>query len=458
MYAYPYASNPHWKDVTPVPEQEFIPSVVKIATTPKFDETMGYYRAIVKANEMSERALSITHDVIKLNPANYTAWQYRIKCLVELKADMREELAFAVELSEDNPKCYQVWQHRRAVVSVLGSPENELAATAAYLREDTKNYHTWSYRQWLLRTFGGASAWAQDLRDTAGLLVALDVRNNSLWNQRSFLLTRCFPAALASPSVVRAELAFVFFCIHRVSLSESAWVYLDSLVRAPGFRHWSLVARLALTASVHVPLSARVHARLAAQTPFPGAGAPPCNRFAHATLLELLLDPRCPPLDLAALAADSPATAALEGSLPGAGFGGRDDFALDATADAVLAAEAAGWPADVGPAPAVPASGLAAIALLSRALEQCESLVVGDGVRARYWAYRRAQVAAAAQAERDAYAAPAPGDAAEAAAAFAAAEAGAAAAPAAAAVDEGTSASEGGSDGDMTAPSSDGDE
>ena len=37
-------------------------------------ETMDYFRAVVQVNEISLRALKLTHDVIAANSANYTAW------------------------------------------------------------------------------------------------------------------------------------------------------------------------------------------------------------------------------------------------------------------------------------------------------------------------------------------------------------------------------------------------
>lgn len=38
--------------------------------------TMDYFRAILKSNEISQRALDLTADVIEVNPANYTAWYW----------------------------------------------------------------------------------------------------------------------------------------------------------------------------------------------------------------------------------------------------------------------------------------------------------------------------------------------------------------------------------------------
>jgi hypothetical protein len=36
---------------------------------------------------------------------------------------------------------------------MLGTAENELAYIAKHVEEDSKNYHAWSYRQWVLEHF-----------------------------------------------------------------------------------------------------------------------------------------------------------------------------------------------------------------------------------------------------------------------------------------------------------------
>ena len=48
---------------------------------------MSYLRAVMAANEISFRVLMLTAHVIQMNPAHYTVWGYRIKCLKALMGD-----------------------------------------------------------------------------------------------------------------------------------------------------------------------------------------------------------------------------------------------------------------------------------------------------------------------------------------------------------------------------------
>ena len=76
--------------------------------------------------------------------------QYRYDTLVAIGAPLETELKLMDELAVKYLKSYQVWHHRRLLVTLMRKPRPELTFITRSLAEDSKNYHTWSYRQWLL--------------------------------------------------------------------------------------------------------------------------------------------------------------------------------------------------------------------------------------------------------------------------------------------------------------------
>jgi protein farnesyltransferase/geranylgeranyltransferase type-1 subunit alpha len=109
------------------------------------------------------------------------------------------------EIAIRHMKTYQVWHHRRLLMTHLlrnaGTDKtsastskppsqiasNELVLIARTLAEDAKNYHTWSYRQWLLAFVNDDSLWEREL-DFVDSMLNHDIRNNSAWHHRFFVV------------------------------------------------------------------------------------------------------------------------------------------------------------------------------------------------------------------------------------------------------------------------------
>ncbi|EER44737.1 CaaX farnesyltransferase alpha subunit [Histoplasma capsulatum H143] len=184
-------STPTWASITPIPlddgstyydndgpgqQQESASGngtypLATIAYAPEYEEATSYLRAVMAENEMSERALELTGDVILMNPAHYTV------C---------EELAWVNKLALQYLKNYQIWHHRQLIMSNSQSfptlPANEQQFLMQMLALDSENYHVWTYRHWLVRHF---KLW--DHPQELGAVLHIfdqDVRNNSAWNHR----------------------------------------------------------------------------------------------------------------------------------------------------------------------------------------------------------------------------------------------------------------------------------
>ena len=69
-------------------------------------------------------------------------------------------------------------------MELTGDPSQELSLTAAVLKEDSKNYHAWQHRQWVVSNY---SLWDGEL-EYVDQLLGQDLRNNSAWNHRYFVV------------------------------------------------------------------------------------------------------------------------------------------------------------------------------------------------------------------------------------------------------------------------------
>lgn len=60
----------------------------------------------------------------------------------------------------------KIWYHRRALLEGYGPKEfcdAELDYTSGVFKEDAKNYHAWSYRQWIIKTVNEELFWQKEI-------------------------------------------------------------------------------------------------------------------------------------------------------------------------------------------------------------------------------------------------------------------------------------------------------
>ncbi|KAL4774367.1 CaaX farnesyltransferase alpha subunit [Aspergillus nidulans var. acristatus] len=252
-----YASDPEWASIDPIPLNDGSESgampLATIAYSEEYLEATSYLRAVMAANEMSERALKLTEDIISMNPAHYTVWIYRAKIVFALNKDLLEELEWLNGVSLKYLKNYQIWHHRQVIMSSRehfpSLPPREMDFLMEMFAQDSKNYHVWTYRHWLVRHF---ELWdsPRELADVNSLLNS-DVRNNSAWNHRYMLRfgprsnepdagmvnTDGPPAekgrlAVVDEDLVDEELRYAQDQILRAPENRSPWSYARGVLRA----------------------------------------------------------------------------------------------------------------------------------------------------------------------------------------------------------------------------------
>ncbi|KIJ61517.1 hypothetical protein HYDPIDRAFT_96237 [Hydnomerulius pinastri MD-312] len=273
-----FADRPEWADVVPLEQYEGVIPLAPIFYTNEYKDATNYFRGIVKTGEMSPRVLDLTENIIRQNPAHYSAWQYRYKTLIFLNAPLDVELRLMDELAVKYLKTYQVWHHRRLLVQQTKNPAPELEFIADSLQIDTKNYHTWSYRQWILAHFNDDALWSRELEFVESML-NYDLRNNSAWHHRFFVV---FQSGVRKgdedrAEVVRRELTFVKTKISTAPNNASAWNYLRGVLdhsKTPYSSLKSFVTPYSVPHSSHQDVTSEDIVDLENPLPSPGAQLP----------------------------------------------------------------------------------------------------------------------------------------------------------------------------------------
>ncbi|EDO15823.1 hypothetical protein Kpol_1057p11 [Vanderwaltozyma polyspora DSM 70294] len=221
----------NYVDVEPLEIETGLPDeVCPIMYTDEYKQVMSVARRLMQEGEYSERALQLTSKAIALAPAFYTVWNYRYSIVEHLAKEsgdvegyMNKEMDWLDEVTLGNPKNYQIWSYRQALLKIHPAPsvKRELPILQIMIDDDTKNYHVWSYRKWCILFF-------QDFTNEltyADSLIQRDVYNNSAWTHRMFVMKHTNP----SKHEVREEIEYTKKKIEIVPQNVSSWEYLRGL-------------------------------------------------------------------------------------------------------------------------------------------------------------------------------------------------------------------------------------
>lgn len=186
-----------------------------------------HYRRLTKKlldgkhhHDYSQQALSDTTELLQLNPEFNTMWNYRRNILLALfasgeltkAATLEGDLRMVMAQLKAYPKCYWIWNHRYWCLQQLQQDgiadwEFELKIVSKLLELDSRNFHGWHYRRYVVENMESNAVAKEDTREgklTREVEIALgefqyttakinkNISNFSAWHNRTKLVEKIF--------------------------------------------------------------------------------------------------------------------------------------------------------------------------------------------------------------------------------------------------------------------------
>jgi geranylgeranyl transferase type-2 subunit alpha len=204
-----------------------------------------------------EQVLAETTQLLTINPEFYTVWNYRRDIIVEhysktssveaLVKLFEKELMFTLQKMKEFPKVYWLWNHRVWLLKNHPTQANwqfELGIVEKLLTADSRNFHGWHYRRFIIEQLELAMGEGQSLAlkefEYTTSMINKDFSNFSAWHNRSKLIPILFelkPTELFNDKLVflQNELKILQNAMYTDPEDQSFWVYLRWLLTSDQF-------------------------------------------------------------------------------------------------------------------------------------------------------------------------------------------------------------------------------
>lgn len=207
----------------------------------------------IAGHDYTPETLQKISELLSSNPEYYTVWNYRRRVLQhefnlassndseeavtgQIAALIKKDLQFLIPLLRKFPKCYWIWNYRmwlldeakrllpRAVARKFW--QEELALVGKMLSLDSRNFHGWGYRRFVVESLEKLApedqevrSMAQDEFEYAKKMIGTNLSNFSAWHYRTKLIQRLLSEQSASDETRKKMLDDGQFshCAKRVS-------------------------------------------------------------------------------------------------------------------------------------------------------------------------------------------------------------------------------------------------
>ncbi|GES61790.1 geranylgeranyl transferase type II alpha subunit [Aspergillus terreus] len=233
----------------------------------KYQELDRSVHEKIANHEYTTETLRQISDLLTKNPEYYTVWNYRRQVLQhefskaaeagsnetavdEIAALVKQDLQFLIPLLRSFPKCYWIWNYRLWLLDEakrrLPLPlsrrlwEEELALVGKMLSLDSRNFHGWGYRRFVVESLEkltddetGTISMTQSEFDYAKKMIGTNLSNFSAWHYRTKLIQRLLNEKSAGDEERRKMLDDELELIHRAlcdPYDQSLWFYHQNLM------------------------------------------------------------------------------------------------------------------------------------------------------------------------------------------------------------------------------------